>query len=218
MSQVDSAYGGKTGVELPEAKNYVGAYHQPAAVVADLDALGTLPAAEVAAGYAEVVKTALLAGGALWERVRRGAEPTDAAVVAGCALTKLRVVAADERDAGARQALNLGHTVAHALETVTGYTRLRHGEAVAQGLLVALRLSGLGRLREEVARLLAARGLALRVDGVDVDAVLAAVGLDKKRLGAGAVPFVLLEAPGAAQVGQPVPPDALRAAVEELLG
>ena len=124
VAQVDSAYGGKTGVDLEEAKNYVGAYHQPQAVIADPDVLASLPAAELAAGYAEVVKTALIAGGSLWDLVRGGAEPDDQRVIAACALTKLRVVARDERDDGLRQVLNLGHTVGHAIETVTRYARL----------------------------------------------------------------------------------------------
>jgi shikimate kinase/3-dehydroquinate synthase len=100
VAQVDSAYGGKTGVDLPEAKNYVGAYHQPAGVLVDPGLLATLPPEERAAGYAEVVKTALIAGGPLWERVAAGA-PVDEAIVALRARTKLRVVAADERDGGA---------------------------------------------------------------------------------------------------------------------
>src|SRR5581483_11523396 len=134
VAQVDSAYGGKTGVDLPEAKNYVGAFHQPAAVLTDPATLATLPAAEVAAGYAEVVKTALIAGGELWGLVRSGAAPTDPGVIARCAHQKLTVVGQDERDAGLRQVLNLGHTIAHAVETATGYARYRHGEAVALGL------------------------------------------------------------------------------------
>src|SRR5206468_5201648 len=116
VAQVDSAYGGKTGVDLPEGKNYVGAFHQPAGVLVDVGMLATLPAAELAAGRAEVIKTALIAGGSLWEAVRGGRfEDTD--VVLECARTKLAVVAADERDGGRRQVLNLGHTVGHALET-----------------------------------------------------------------------------------------------------
>jgi 3-dehydroquinate synthetase/shikimate kinase len=215
VAQVDSAYGGKTGVDLAEAKNYVGAYHQPAAVIADADTLDTLPAAERAAGYAEVVKTALIAGGPLWERVRGGAV-ADAATVLACAQTKLAVVAADERDGGARQVLNLGHTVAHAIETATGYTAYRHGEAVALGLLAALRLSGLDDLRAEVAELLGAQGLPARLEGCSPEAVVDAVARDKKRLGEAPVPFVLLAAPGDARVGEVVEPRALRAAVEEL--
>jgi shikimate kinase / 3-dehydroquinate synthase len=216
VAQVDSAYGGKTGVDLPEAKNYVGAYHQPSAVIADPRALETLPPAELAAGYAEVLKTALIAGGELWERVRSGADPASAEVIAACARTKLRIVAQDERDAGLRQVLNLGHTVAHAIETVTGYARYRHGEAVALGLLAALRLSERRELRDEVQELLRARGLPTTLDDVDPDAVVMATARDKKRVGSGPVPFVLLEAPGSPRPGCAVPERALIAAVREL--
>ncbi len=214
VAQVDSAYGGKTGVDLPEAKNYVGAYHQPAGVLVDPGVLETLPAAERAAGYAEVVKTALIAGGPLWERVASGA-PVDEAVIRACARTKLRVVAADERDGGLRQVLNLGHTVGHAIETTTGYARYRHGEAVGLGMLAALRLSGLEDLRSQVAALLTAAGLPTRLDGADPDAVTAATARDKKRLGA-EVPFVLVHAPGDVRHGAAVDPGELRAAVREL--
>lgn len=214
VAQVDSAYGGKTGVDLPEAKNYVGAYHQPAAVITDLDTLATLPPEEHAAGYAEVLKTALIAGGSLWERVAAGAD-VDERVVLDCARTKLGVVAADERDGGARQLLNLGHTVGHAIETVTGYARYRHGEAVALGLLAALRLSEQGDLRAQVAELLAQHGLPTRLEGAEPADVVAATKLDKKRRG-DEVPFVLVRAPGDVRFGEPVPADALLDAVTEL--
>jgi shikimate kinase/3-dehydroquinate synthase len=125
-------------------------------------------------------------------------------------------VAADERDAGPRQVLNLGHTVGHAIETATGYTAYRHGEAVALGLLAALRLSGQDALRAEVGELLAAHALPTRLTGCSPEAVVDAVARDKKRLGAAAVPFVLVEAPGDVRPGRPVAPSALRAAVEEL--
>ncbi len=216
VAQVDSAYGGKTGVDLEEAKNYVGAYHQPQAVIADTDVLATLPQVELAAGYAEVVKTALIAGGRLWEVIRAGGDPVDPKVIAACAQTKLRIVARDERDDGLRQALNLGHTVAHAIETVTGYAAYRHGEAVALGLLAALRLSGHGTLRDEVAELLGARGLPTALEGVDADAVVMATARDKKRLGEGPVPFVLLPEPGDPRPGSAVAPRELIAAVREL--
>jgi shikimate kinase/3-dehydroquinate synthase len=216
VAQVDSAYGGKTGVDLPEAKNYVGAFHQPQAIIADTDTLATLPPEEVAAGFAEVVKTALLAGGWLWEAVRNGREPTDPQIVAACAQTKLRVVAADERDTGERQILNLGHTIGHAIETVTGYARYRHGEAVGLGLLAALRLSDAGALRDEVAALLRVRGLPTTLDAVDPDAVVLATARDKKRVGEGPVPFVLLSEPGRARPGSAITPRELILAVREL--
>ncbi|HEX4108828.1 MAG TPA: bifunctional shikimate kinase/3-dehydroquinate synthase [Solirubrobacteraceae bacterium] len=219
VAQVDSAYGGKTGVDLPEGKNYVGAYHQPAAVIADTALLASLPAEEVAAGWAEVVKTALIAGGPLWERVRAGEgrrAAVDPQVIFACARTKLAVVAADERDGGRRQVLNLGHTIGHAIETVTGYRRYRHGEAVALGLLAALTLSEQPALRAEVAALLAGAGLPVRLDAaVDPDAVQAATIRDKKRTGT-EVPFVLARAPGDVVHGQLLPASAVAAAIRGL--
>jgi shikimate kinase/3-dehydroquinate synthase len=214
VAQVDAAYGGKTGVDLPEGKNYAGTYHQPSAVVCDPAALDTLPPEEHAAGYAEVVKTALIAGGPLWARVRGGGE-VDEETIVGCVRTKLATVAADERDDGHRQVLNLGHTVGHAIEAATGYAHLRHGEAVALGMLAALRLSGRDALRREVAELLAARGLPLAFSGATVEEVVAQTERDKKRSG-GRVPFVLVEAPGQVTPGHAVRPADLRAAVEEL--
>ena len=214
VAQVDSAYGGKTGVDLPEAKNYVGAYHQPAAVLTDPALLDSLPAAEHAAGYAEIVKTALIAGGPVWARVRQGGEPDDE-VILGCLRTKLAVVAEDERDGGRRQLLNLGHTIGHAIEAATGYARYRHGEAVAIGLLCALRLSGRDALRREVEELLTARGLPTRFAGASAESVIALLARDKKRVGEGPVPFVLVDAPGEVTFGNAVPEADLRAVVEE---
>ncbi len=214
VAQVDSAYGGKTGVDLPDAKNYVGAYHQPVGVLVDPAALATLPAAEYAAGWVEVLKTALIAGGRLWESIARD-DAVDASTIVACARVKLAVVAADERDAGARQVLNLGHTVGHAIETVTGYARYRHGEAVGLGLLVALRLSGLDRLRMQVRELLSAHALPVTLAGAGARAVLDATALDKKRLG-GRVPFVLVNGPGEAVTGCEVDPADVLAAIEEI--
>ena len=220
VAQVDSAYGGKTGVDLPEAKNYVGAYHQPAAVIVDPDALHTLPAAELNAGWVEVLKTALIAGGELWARIAAD-EPVDQRTILACARLKLAVVAADERDGGRRQVLNLGHTVGHAIETATGYSRYRHGEAVGLGLLAALRLSGQEALRAQVRELLLAHEQPVTLEdrdgrsGVAVEDVLAAVAHDKKRVGE-RVPFVLLDGPGAARVGCEVASEELGAAVAEL--
>jgi shikimate kinase / 3-dehydroquinate synthase len=221
VAQVDSAYGGKTGVDLPEGKNYAGAYHLPAAVISDTATLATLPPAELAAGFVEVLKTGLLAGGSLWERAR-GLDSLDPAalddVVFACARYKCEVVATDERDGGRRHVLNLGHTVGHGIEAATGYGRYRHGEAVGLGLLAALRLSAAPALREEVEAALARQQLPTRLDpDVDVDAVLGALQRDKKRTAAG-VGFVLLATPGEPRTGQLVDPDRVRAAVEELIG
>ncbi len=224
VAQVDSAYGGKTGVNLPQGKNYVGAYHLPAAVISDTTALASLPGDELAAGFVEVLKTALLAGGPLWERVRAieslEAEELDDVVFA-CARYKCEIVAADERDSGLRQALNLGHTVGHAIEAVSSYQGFRHGEAVGVGLLAALRLSDAPALRDEVEGILRRHGLPVRMRIANersewVKGILEAVQGDKKRTAAG-VGFVLLAAPGAPSTGNLVDPAKVRSAVEELI-
>lgn len=214
VAQVDSAYGGKTGIDLPEAKNYVGAYHAPESVIVGSSYLETLPAAERAAGFAEVVKTALIAGGRLWDRVRAGAVD-DQDVIFDCARTKLEIVAQDERDSGLRQVLNLGHTVAHAIETAAGYGTYRHGEAVALGLLAALRLSGQDALREEVRGLLEAQGLPVRLEHVETADVVRITRRDKKRIGE-KLPFVLVEDVGRVTPGHTVSEPALASAVAEL--
>lgn len=218
VAQVDSAYGGKTGVDTYLAKNYVGAYHQPAAVLADTAALRTLPREELAAGFVEVLKTGLLAGGELWERVR-SIESLDAEgldeIVFSCARYKCAIVAADERDSGLRQVLNLGHTVGHAIEAAGAYSLYRHGEAVGIGLLAALRLSEAPALREEVEGILARHGLPTSFETEDVDFLLEMLDRDKKRTAAG-VGFVLLSEPGQPRTGQLVDPARVREAVEEL--
>ncbi len=219
VAQVDSAYGGKTGVDLPEGKNYAGAYQLPAGVLADTATLGTLPPQELAAGFVEALKTGLLAGGALWERVRsiEQLDPDDLAdVVFACARYKCAIVAADERDSGLRNVLNLGHTVGHAIEAASDYSRYRHGEAISIGLLAALRLSEAPALRDECEAILSRFGLPVRLDpAIAIEDVLDALQRDKKRTAAG-VGFVLLPEPGQPRTGQLVDPDKVRAAVEEL--
>ena len=186
-------------------------------MIVDTATLVTLPPEELAAGYAEVVKTGLITGGALWDRISGGAAPNDPAVIAGCALAKLRIVAEDEHDTGVRQLLNLGHTVGHAIETATGYARYRHGEAIGLGLLAELRLSGAEHLREQVLELMDDAGLPVTLDaGVNLEQVIFATARDKKRVGEGPVPFVLCPAPGRPLFGQVVPPAELRSAIKEL--
>jgi shikimate kinase / 3-dehydroquinate synthase len=219
VAQVDSAYGGKTGVDLPEGKNYAGAYQLPAGVLADTATLRTLPGPELAAGFVEALKTGLLAGGPLWERVRaiEQLDPADLAdVVFACARYKCAIVAADERDAGLRNVLNLGHTVGHAIEAASNYSRYRHGEAISIGLLAALRLSDAPELRNECEAILSRFGLPVRLDPeIPIEDVLDALQRDKKRTAAG-VGFVLLSEPGQPRTGQLVDPAKVRAAVEEL--
>jgi shikimate kinase/3-dehydroquinate synthase len=231
VAQVDSAYGGKTGVDLPVAKNYVGAFHQPTTVLTDPVVLRTLPAEELRAGFSEVIKTGLIAGGRLWADVTRldqieSAVSDDAdsvrALIEGCLRTKLAIVAEDERDQGMRASLNLGHTVAHGIEAAAGYGTYRHGEAVGLGLLVALRLSerdaGLDpAVRGQVAELLQRHGLPTQFGGISTDQILAHAALDKKRRG-GRHRLVLLQSPGKVITDYKVPEEDLRDAVDEIRG
>ena len=193
VAQVDSAYGGKTGVDLPQAKNYVGAYHQPAGVIVDPDVLATLPAAELAAGWVEVLKTALIAGGrAVGARSRGGAEVDERTILA-CARTKLAVVAADERDGGRRQVLNLGHTRRardrdrHRLRALPPR---RGGRARACSPRCAC--PGSDELRAQVRELLAAHGLPVRSRAPSVEEVLEASAPRQEAPRGGRVPFVLV--------------------------
>ena len=154
---------------------------------------------ELTAGFVEVLKTGLLTGGSLWERVR-SIESLDPAelddIVFACARHKCEVVAADERDAGLRATLNLGHTVGHAIEAASGYSRYLHGEAVGIGLLATLRLSGASELRDEVEEILRRHGLPVAFDpAIEVEAIFDALQRDKKRTADG-VGFVLLSEPG----------------------
>ena len=168
-----------------------------------------------------MIKTGLLAGGRLWDRVVEAERPAAAdlpELVFGCARFKAEVVAADERDSGRRAILNLGHTVGHAIEAATGYSRYRHGEAVALGLLAALRLSDAEDLRGQVAKMLAGVGLPTSIaEPLEPDAVIEAVGRDKKR-DADGVRFVLLSQPGEPREGERVAPGRVKAAIEELIG
>ena len=218
VAQVDSAYGGKTGVDVDELKNYAGAYHLPAGVLADTSTLSSLPERDLSAGFVEVLKTGLLAGGSLWDRVRamETIDPADLDdVVFACARYKCAVVAADERDGGLRHVLNLGHTVGHAIEGASKYAYL-HGEAIGLGLLAALRLSDSPKLRDEVEMILERHSLPTRIERfVQLDPILDALQHDKKRTAAG-VGFVLLSEPGKPRTGEIIDPDKVRAAVQEL--
>jgi 5-deoxy-5-amino-3-dehydroquinate synthase len=199
LAQVDSAIGGKTGVNLPEGKNLVGAFHQPVAIVADTDTLGTLPEREYRSGLGEVAKYALMPAGtevaAILARDAAAVAACDAkvlgALVQACIDVKLSVVAADpEERSGLRATLNLGHTLAHALETAGGYD-VRHGEAVAVGLaFVGALAEAMERIgHEEAARfseLPAALGLPVTVpggDALDADALVEIMRRDKKAKG-----------------------------------
>jgi shikimate kinase/3-dehydroquinate synthase len=203
VGQVDAAIGGKVGIDLPEGKNLVGAFHWPTRTVIDTTLLETLPDEERANGAAEVVKSGLLAGEPLWEL-----ETPEQ--VARTAAFKAAVCLRDPLDRGERAQLNLGHTFAHALEAASGY-ELPHGRAVALGLLAALRLSGLEEVALSVDEILHPRPAQ-----VDRDAAWAALQRDKKAVD-GRVRVVLLDAPGAPRVGVELSPGELRAALDMLI-
>jgi 3-dehydroquinate synthase len=209
LAMVDASVGGKTAVDLPAGKNLVGAFHQPSTVVADLGFLGTLPAREIRAGLAEVVKCGFIADAALLtlletlpaEAAASAALPpaTSAELVARAVRVKAEVVAEDETESGRRAILNFGHTVGHALEAASGYDLL-HGEAVALGMIAALSLGearGLGTpaLTARAKALLVRLGLPVDLDRRLSAEVLARVTVDKKRSG-GAIKFVFVTAAG----------------------
>ncbi len=162
-----------------------------------------------------MLKTALIAGGGLWESVAGGGE-VDERMILACARTKLAVVAADERDAGRRQVLNLGHTVGHAIETATGYARYRHGEAVGLGLLAALALSGQDELREQVRELMRARGLPVTLAGRAGRGGAGGAGPRQEARRERRSRSCWCAAPGEVEFGCEVAPEEVRAAVAEL--
>ena len=212
LAMVDSSVGGKTGVNLPTGKNLVGAFHQPRAVVADIDTLATLPRREYRAGLAEVVKAAAIGDAAFFQWL----EDHAAALAAREASTlletitravqfKARVVERDETEQGERALLNFGHTFGHALETAGHYTTLLHGEAVAIGMLLAARLSerlGISNANERtrLQSLLQTLGLATGMPrDADANALLALMQLDKKNT-AGHLRLILWRGIGHAQI------------------
>ena len=212
LAMVDSSVGGKTGVNLPAGKNLAGAFHQPRAVIADIDTLGTLPGREYRAGLAEVVKGAAIGDPAFfgWLEAHADAlaardDDTVAEAIARKVRYKAGVVARDETEQGERALLNLGHTFGHALETAGNYTALLHGEAVAIGMLLAARLSerlGMSPAADtaRMQRLLARLGLpvACPVDA-DPQQLLGLMRLDKKNT-AGTLRLILWRGIGRAEM------------------
>lgn len=220
LAQVDSSVGGKTAVNHPDAKNMIGAFHQPKAVIADVGTLATLPAREWAAGLAEVVKYGLIRDIGFLQWIERNADAlrvrdedaTIAAVKRSCEI-KAAVVGADEREQGLRAILNLGHTFAHAIETATGYTQWLHGEAVAAGMVMAADMSvRLGWLaQDDVARiveLLQRFDLPTSPPRIGAERGRELMGMDKKVL-KGRLRLVLLRQLGDAHIVSDYAPQAL---------
>jgi 3-dehydroquinate synthase len=227
LAQVDSAIGGKVGVNHAAGKNLIGAYHQPAAVVIDPEFLGSLPRREFRAGLYEVVKYGVIASRPLFERLQAGMKSLFARepavlvpIIADCCRIKGSVVEQDERESGPRRALNFGHTLGHALEAVTKYRRFRHGEAVGYGMLAAADLAVTrGAMpaadRDALAELIAQMGPMPSVSDLSAAQVVEAAGRDKKVI-AGHLHFVLPTGIGGITTVTDVTPDELAAAARAI--
>ena len=227
LAQVDSSIGGKVGVNHALGKNLIGAFHQPAVVVADPTVLATLSRREFRSGLFEVVKYGMIASRPLFDRLRtstRALFARDAAVllpaIAESARIKAEVVSADERESGLRRILNFGHTVGHALEAVTHYRRFRHGEAIGYGMLVAADLAVVRGVLPEADRSLLATligklGSLPPVADLSISEMLDAVRRDKKVVN-GRLHFVLCTAIGTTVVVDDVTEDELKAALVRL--
>jgi shikimate kinase/3-dehydroquinate synthase len=225
LAQVDAAIGGKTGVNLPQGKNLVGTFHQPRLVVCDVGVLESLPVPELRAGMAEVAKYGFISDPELLEVLEsksgdllEGEPHLLADVVARSVEIKAAVVSVDEREHGGRAVLNYGHTFAHAIERAAGFERIRHGEAVALGMMAAAYLArGLGRIGESVVaahrRVLQALELPVTAS-LDFDTLHEAWLRDKKYQGA--VRFVLLDEIGRAEPGITAPREAVEEALKRL--
>jgi 3-dehydroquinate synthase len=225
LAQVDSSVGGKTAVNHPKAKNMIGAFHQPRAVLADTDTLATLPDRELRAGLAEVVKYGLIHDLAFLEWIERNADAlkdrdttaTMFAVRRSCEI-KAAIVGADEREQGLRAILNLGHTFGHAIETATGYGTWLHGEAVAAGIVMAADMSNrLGWISkqdlERGIRLLSQFDLPVKAPKIGAQRARGLMGMDKKVL-KGQLRLVLLRKFGQADIVSDYEPEALTATLQ----
>jgi 3-dehydroquinate synthase len=230
LAQVDSSVGGKTGINSPQGKNLLGAFHQPVLVIADTAVLDTLPPRQFRAGYAEVAKYGVLGDEAFFSwleanhaEVFRGGAAREHAIATSCR-AKAAIVSRDERETGERALLNLGHTFGHALEAATGFSdRLFHGEGVALGMVLAVEFSAsLGLIPENdavrVKRHLAEVGLPTHLQDVagfaqeglaDADALMNLMAQDKK-VRRGRLTFILLEAIGRAVIARDVEPSRVR--------
>jgi 3-dehydroquinate synthase len=218
LAMSDAALGGKVGVDLPEGKNLVGAFHPPRLVVADAEFLDTLPEVEVRCGLAEVIKSAIIGDADLFERLERGRAELEAGIVRAAAV-KVGVVNADPFEHGERASLNLGHTIGHGLEAASGYV-LRHGEAIAVGLVAEARLAERAGLAEpglavRIEAVLRRAGLPVRAPGVPTAEVRARMASDKKKAG-GRLRFALPRRMGEVAWGLEVDDSLIQDALEAI--
>lgn len=229
LAQVDASIGGKTAIDHPQAKNLIGAFHQPRLVITDPEALVTLPDREFRSGLAEVVKHGVVLDADYFADIEASVDkillrdlPTLERIIAGSCRLKARIVETDEREGDRRALLNYGHTVGHALEAVTDYSRWLHGEVVSLGMVAAGRLAQrLGVATRDVAerplRLLRAFGLPVTFAGLAPDAILEAMGRDKK-VRDGKLPFVLAPRIGEGLLSFDVPVDLVLESLREIQG
>jgi 3-dehydroquinate synthase len=228
LAQIDSSVGGKTAVNHALGKNLIGAFHQPRAVVIDPRVLSTLSQREFRAGMYEVIKTGIIRDEALTRFINQNLSkltaldaPSLAYVIRRCCEIKAEVVMADERESGLRRILNFGHTVGHALEAVTKYRRLKHGEAVGYGMQCATTLAEKAGVitpapAAAIKTSVAAWGRLPRIGDLDANEIIAAMAHDKKAA-QGKLPFILPTRVGEVIVRDDLPPQLVRAAVRELL-
>jgi 3-dehydroquinate synthase len=228
LAQVDSSIGGKVGVDHRLGKNLIGAFYQPLLVCTDPDALRTLPEEHFCNGLAEVIKYGVIADEklfALLEKQAAGVQKTEDGVLTDiikrCCQIKARIVQQDVRETtGLRSILNYGHTVGHAIEAVTEYTRYTHGQAIAIGMAAAAKVAGLLKLppqtlEERQERLLTSVGLPVRLQGVKFERLVEAMLLDKKARG-GKLKFVVPVAIGRGTLKENVPPELIERALREV--
>lgn len=224
LSQVDSSVGGKTGVNLPDAKNMVGCFHQPVHVIADIDTLNSLPTREWNEGFAEIIKHAAIRDASMFDAIRSLAEGKGdlVALIRRNISIKAVIVEADEFETiGTRALLNFGHTLGHAIEAAAGYGRLLHGEAISLGLRAAAWLSmQISDLTsddyERIVSLLKLCDLPTRLpDDLDIEEIMRITRMDKK-FENGKIRFVLLRKPGDAYVSKDVIEGHLKQALDEL--
>jgi 3-dehydroquinate synthase len=225
VAQVDSSVGGKTGVNVPEGKNLLGAFHQPRLVLVDPETLRTLPEREFREGFAEAIKHAAIREAAMLDDLAAldpASRDVPADLIARNIAIKARIVEADEHETlGTRALLNFGHTIGHGIEAAVPYGQLLHGEAIALGMRAALHLSeihaGLApTASRQILGLLEKFGLPLVLpDSISTDTVMARLATDKK-FAAGAIRFVVLDGPGQARVTGDLTAADLRDAVERL--
>jgi 3-dehydroquinate synthase len=221
VAMVDSSVGGKTGIDLPEGKNLVGAFHPPKAVLADLRWLETLPLAEKRAGMAEVLKYGAIADSKLFGSLAKGPPRSMKKVVKRCVEIKAKLAGEDEKDLkGKRALLNFGHTVAHGLEGVVGYEGLRHGEAVAIGMVVAAHLSVKARrlkkkAAEKLKAVIRAHGLPVTHSELRWERLSPVMARDKKATTQG-IRWVLLRKIGKADLVSGVTEKKIQLALEEV--